>query len=65
VSHSAVASFSSLQQFCAVGRGIFNTAAVNILLSVSVVILISRYIDQADMMLISQNKNIFRQLLNC
>ena len=65
MSHSAVASFSLLQQFCAVGRGIFNTAAVNILLSVSVVILISRYIDQADMMLISQNKNIFRQVLNC
>ena len=32
--HFAAASFSLLQQFCAVGRGIVNIAAVNVLLSV-------------------------------
>jgi len=35
VRHFGVASFSLLQQFCTVGRGIFNIAAVNILLSVN------------------------------
>jgi len=35
VRHFAVASFSLLQQFCTTGRGIFNIAAVNILLLVN------------------------------
>ena len=54
VRYFAAASFSLLQQFCTVGRGIFNIAAVNILLSVNKVMHIN--ITEQD---------FFQQVLNC